>query len=62
MVLKCPYIFFSSPVYVDKNCDYKAVANRILWGKTCNAGQTCIAPDYVMCTKEVQVQYAIPLL
>lgn len=43
-----------SPVYVDKDCDLKAVANRILWGKTCNAGQTCIAPDYVMCTKEVQ--------
>ncbi|XP_063401710.1 aldehyde dehydrogenase family 3 member B1-like isoform X2 [Mytilus trossulus] len=45
-----------SPVYVDKNCDLKAVANRLMWGKTCNAGQTCIAPDYVMCTKDVQEQ------
>ncbi|XP_071120405.1 aldehyde dehydrogenase family 3 member B2-like [Mytilus edulis] len=43
-----------NPVYVDKNCDLRAVANRILWGKTINAGQTCIAPDYVMCTKDIQ--------
>ncbi|CAG2209843.1 ALDH [Mytilus edulis] len=41
-------------IYVDKNCDLRAVANRILWGKTINAGQTCIAPDYVMCTKDIQ--------
>ncbi|CAC5392382.1 Aldehyde dehydrogenase, dimeric NADP-preferring,Aldehyde dehydrogenase,Aldehyde dehydrogenase family 3 member B2,Fatty aldehyde dehydrogenase,Aldehyde dehydrogenase family 3 member B3,Aldehyde dehydrogenase family 3 member I1, chloroplastic,Aldehyde dehydrogenase family 3 member B1,Aldehyde dehydrogenase family 3 member H1,Aldehyde dehydrogenase family 3 comG [Mytilus coruscus] len=43
-----------NPVYVDTNCDYKAVANRLLWGKTINAGQTCISPDYVMCTKDIQ--------
>lgn len=43
-----------SPVYVDNNCDLSVVAKRILWGKTCNAGQICIAPDYVMCQKEVQ--------
>lgn len=27
---------------------------RILWGKFINVGQTCIAPDYILCTKEVQ--------
>lgn len=27
---------------------------RLVWGKTMNAGQTCIAPDYVLCTKDVQ--------
>ncbi|XP_021342593.1 aldehyde dehydrogenase, dimeric NADP-preferring-like isoform X2 [Mizuhopecten yessoensis] len=43
-----------SPVFVDRNCDLGAVANRILWGKTCNSGQICIAPDYVMCQKDVQ--------
>lgn len=43
-----------SPVFVDRNCDLTAVANRILWGKTCNSGQICIAPDYVMCSKDVQ--------
>ena len=24
---------------------------RLMWGKTINAGQTCIAPDYVLCHK-----------
>lgn len=43
-----------SPVYVDSNADLACVANRILWGKLTNAGQTCIAPDYVLCTKETQ--------
>ena len=38
-----------SPVYVGENCDLKIVANRIIWGKCSNAGQTCIAPDYILC-------------
>jgi aldehyde dehydrogenase (NAD+) len=36
-----------SPCIVDKNADIKLAAKRIIWGKTLNAGQTCIAPDYV---------------
>jgi aldehyde dehydrogenase (NAD+) len=36
-----------SPVIVDASADVKAAAERILWGKFINAGQTCIAPDYV---------------
>ena len=49
--------FCYSPVYVDGDIDLSVAANRILWGKTMNAGQTCIAPDYIMCTKETQVLY-----
>lgn len=29
-------------------------AKRVLWGKFINVGQTCIAPDYIICTPEVQ--------
>ncbi|XP_013909009.1 PREDICTED: aldehyde dehydrogenase family 3 member B1 [Thamnophis sirtalis] len=43
-----------SPCYVDKNCCFQNAANRIVWGKFLNAGQTCIAPDYVICTLETQ--------
>ncbi|CAL1533517.1 unnamed protein product [Lymnaea stagnalis] len=43
-----------SPVYVDKGTDLEIVARRLSWGKFCNAGQTCIAPDYVMCPKDIQ--------
>ncbi|XP_041365280.1 aldehyde dehydrogenase, dimeric NADP-preferring-like [Gigantopelta aegis] len=45
-----------SPVYVDRNVNMEVVARRILWGKCSNAGQTCIAPDYVLCSKDVQDQ------
>lgn len=27
---------------------------RIIWGKCINAGQTCIAPDYILCSRQVQ--------
>jgi len=43
-----------SPTYVDETADLNLAAKRILWGKLANAGQTCIAPDYVLCTKETQ--------
>ena len=36
-----------SPCIVDKEADIKVSAKRIAWGKTLNAGQTCIAPDYL---------------
>lgn len=37
-----------SPCIVDKEADLKIAARRIAWGKTLNAGQTCIAPDYLL--------------
>lgn len=37
-----------SPCIVDKDADVKIAARRIAWGKTLNAGQTCIAPDYLL--------------
>ncbi len=36
-----------SPVVVDATADVEAAAERVVWGKFLNAGQTCIAPDYV---------------
>lgn len=37
-----------SPVIVDPDYPVDEAAHRVLWGKTTNAGQTCVAPDYVM--------------
>jgi aldehyde dehydrogenase (NAD+) len=37
-----------SPVIVDASADLDATARRIVWGKFFNAGQTCVAPDYVL--------------
>lgn len=37
-----------SPVYIDESADLDISAQRIAWGKWMNAGQTCIAPDYIL--------------
>ncbi|WP_244305290.1 aldehyde dehydrogenase family protein [Kitasatospora cheerisanensis] len=37
-----------SPAVVDPGADLAAAARRIVWGKFMNAGQTCVAPDYVL--------------
>ncbi|MBQ8270418.1 MAG: aldehyde dehydrogenase [Bacteroidaceae bacterium] len=37
-----------SPCIVDEKADIAIAARRIAWGKTLNAGQTCIAPDYLL--------------
>lgn len=46
-----------SPVYIDNTADISIAVKRILWGKCINVGQTCIAPDYVICTPEVQNKF-----
>lgn len=43
-----------SPVIVDQTANLKHAAERILWGKFLNAGQTCVAPDYLLVHKEVK--------
>jgi aldehyde dehydrogenase (NAD+) len=37
-----------SPAIIDKSADIEKAAEKIAWGKLVNAGQTCIAPDYVL--------------
>ena len=43
-----------SPVIVDADADLDVAARRIAWGKFLNAGQTCIAPDYVLVARSVE--------
>ncbi|CAG9856420.1 unnamed protein product [Phyllotreta striolata] len=45
-----------SPVYVDASANLQLAAKRLFWGKIQNSGQVCIAPDYVLCTKDVQIK------
>src|SRR5471032_37408 len=37
-----------SPAIIDASCNLDRVIDRIAWGKLINAGQTCIAPDYML--------------
>ena len=43
-----------SPAIIDRSADVAAAAHRIAIGKLLNAGQTCIAPDYVLCPRYAQ--------
>lgn len=43
-----------SPCIVDADTDLKDTAKRITWGKYLNAGQTCIAPDYLLVDRRIK--------
>ncbi|XP_006877494.1 PREDICTED: fatty aldehyde dehydrogenase [Chrysochloris asiatica] len=45
-----------SPCYIDKDCNLDIACRRITWGKYMNCGQTCIAPDYILCEPSLQSQ------
>ena len=45
-----------SPCVVDKDANIAMAARRIAWGKSLNAGQTCIAPDYLLVHADVKEQ------
>lgn len=46
-----------SPCIIDKSADLKVAAKRVAWGKALNAGQTCIAPDYLMIHEDVKEEF-----
>ncbi|XP_060703709.1 aldehyde dehydrogenase family 3 member A2-like isoform X2 [Hemiscyllium ocellatum] len=43
-----------SPCYIDADCDLDVACRRIAWGRYTNSGQTCIAPDYILCSNNIQ--------
>ena len=43
-----------SPCIVDKTADLRLASKRIVFGKYLNCGQTCVAPDYIFCDKEIK--------
>lgn len=45
-----------NPCIVDRDADLDTAARRIAWGKFMNAGQTCIAPDFVLAHKDIKAE------
>lgn len=43
-----------NPCYVHDECDIQNAARRIAWARFFNAGQTCIAPDYILCSDNIK--------
>ncbi len=46
-----------SPCIIDDTVNLKLMARRLVWGKFLNAGQTCIAPDYVIVKSSIKSQF-----
>ncbi|TVP86146.1 MAG: aldehyde dehydrogenase family protein, partial [Alkalicoccus sp.] len=46
-----------SPAIVTEDADLKLAAKRIVWGKFMNAGQTCVAPDYVLVDESIRRKF-----
>lgn len=46
-----------SPVIIDDTANLKVAAERIAFGKFMNAGQTCVAPDYILIDNEIKVKF-----
>ncbi|MFZ4928801.1 aldehyde dehydrogenase [Chryseobacterium sp. Mn2064] len=46
-----------SPAIVTKDANLEVAARRIVWGKFLNAGQTCVAPDYLLIEETIQEQF-----
>ena len=46
-----------SPTLIDETADLDIAASKIAWGKLTNAGQTCIAPDYILIQESLQQKF-----
>ena len=51
-----------SPCIVDASANIPLAARRIVWGKFLNCGQTCVAPDYILCEESVKDRLAEEIL
>ena len=50
-----------SPCIIDKTAKIPLAATRVVWGKYLNCGQTCVAPDYILCHESVKDKFVSEL-
>lgn len=50
-----------SPTFVFADCDIALTARRLVWAKLLNAGQTCVAPDYILVEKDIEEELCVAL-
>ena len=51
-----------SPCIVDASANIKLAAKRIVWGKYLNCGQTCVAPDYILCESSIKDEFVAEVI
>ena len=49
------------PLYIDDSVNLRIAVKRLVWGKMVNLGQTCVAPDYVLCSSKVR-EKLVPMI
>ena len=50
-----------SPTFVLPDCNLKKTVKRIVWAKFLNAGQTCVAPDYILVHKSIEEKFLLAI-
>ncbi len=50
-----------SPTFVMADCNIKVTVQRLVWAKFLNAGQTCVAPDYILVEKSIEKEFLTAL-
>ena len=50
-----------SPCLIDESANLAVAAKRVAWGKWMNAGQTCVAPDYVLIPKKLEASFVVEI-
>lgn len=50
-----------SPTFILADCDIKMTAKRVAWSKFLNAGQTCVAPDYLLVEESIKDTFLVTL-
>lgn len=51
-----------NPCLIDETANLRLAAKRVVWGKFINAGQTCIAPDYILVQKNMKINFITYLI
>lgn len=51
-----------SPTIITKDCNLKITVKRLVWAKFINAGQTCVAPDYLLVEKSFEKEFTEALI
>ena len=51
-----------SPCIIDRSANIPLAAKRVVWGKFLNCGQTCVAPDYILCECSVKEKFVTEVI
>jgi aldehyde dehydrogenase (NAD+) len=46
-----------NPVIIDRNANFKDAAQKLIWGKFFNCGQSCISPNYIMIPNDKHIEF-----